>query len=85
MQTAGEIEQSFASLRIGAPKVHLNLALFPLFDAGEKPSEYLLLDDALDRWILGEEGFTARLNPDAKVYNQYDQLMRLDEWLGREA
>ena len=48
MQGAREIDQSFASLRIGAP-VHLNLALFPLFDDSEKSSEYLLLDDALDR------------------------------------
>lgn len=48
------------------------------------PQAHRYLDDALDRWILGSEGFTARLNPDAKVYNSYDQLMRLDEWLGRE-
>ncbi|MFV0644078.1 MAG: PD-(D/E)XK nuclease family protein, partial [Sphingomonadaceae bacterium] len=43
------------------------------------------LDEALSRWITGNEPFTARLNLDAKVYNTYDQLMRLDEWLGREA
>ena len=49
------------------------------------PEAQRYLDDALDRWILGSEGFTARLNPDAKVYNSYDQLMRLEEWLGREA
>ena len=49
MQVAREIDQSFASLRIGTPAIHLNLALFPLFDDGEKPSDYLLLDDALDR------------------------------------
>ena len=57
--------------------------------SGLAPEEFLpksahFLDDALDRWILGQEGFTARLNPDAKVYNTYDQLMRLEEWLGRE-
>jgi ATP-dependent helicase/nuclease subunit B len=39
------------------------------------------LDDALDRWILGPDPFTARLNPDLGGYNDYDQLMRLDEWL----
>lgn len=49
MQAAREIEQSFASLKIGAPKVHLNLALFPLFDDGDKVFDYLLLDDALER------------------------------------
>ena len=45
----------------------------------EKTHEYL--DDALDRWILGSEAFTARLNPDLGGYNDFDQLMRLDEWL----
>jgi ATP-dependent helicase/nuclease subunit B len=39
------------------------------------------LDDALDRWILGAEPFTARLNPDLPGYADYDQLMRLDEWI----
>jgi ATP-dependent helicase/nuclease subunit B len=48
------------------------------------PQAEFFLNDALDRWILGEEPFTARLNPDAPGYATYDQLMRLDEWLGRE-
>lgn len=39
------------------------------------------LDDALDRWILGTEPFTARLNPELGSYADYDQLMRLDEWI----
>jgi ATP-dependent helicase/nuclease subunit B len=39
------------------------------------------LNDALDRWILGAEPFTARLNPDLPSYADYDQLMRLDEWI----
>jgi ATP-dependent helicase/nuclease subunit B len=56
---------------------------------GIPPEEFLpqaewFLHDALDRWILGDEPFTARLNPDAPGYATYDQLMRLDEWLGRE-
>lgn len=41
------------------------------------------LGDAIDRWIKGEESFTARLNPDLGGYNDYDQLMRLDEWQAR--
>ena len=49
------------------------------------PEAQRYLDDALDRWILGDEPFTARLNPDAPAYATYDQLMRLDEWLGRGA
>ena len=48
----------------------------------EKSAEYL--EDAIDRWIVGNEPFTARLNPDLGGYNDYDQLMRLDEWQGRE-
>jgi len=48
------------------------------------PEAQRFLDDALDRWILGGEPFTARLNPDAPGYSTFDQLMRLDEWLGRE-
>lgn len=47
-----------------------------------KAREYLA--DALDKWIVGDAPFTARLNPDAKSYATYDQLMRLDEWMGRE-
>jgi ATP-dependent helicase/nuclease subunit B len=45
------------------------------------PETARYLDDALDRWILGTEPFTARLNPDLPGYADYDQLMRLDEWI----
>ena len=38
------------------------------------------LDEALGKWILGGEPFTARLNPQVASYDDYDQLMRLDEW-----
>jgi ATP-dependent helicase/nuclease subunit B len=48
------------------------------------PAAEAYLDDALDKWILGSEPFTARLNPDAPGYATFDQLMRLDEWMGRE-
>ncbi|WP_347303878.1 double-strand break repair protein AddB [Croceibacterium sp. TMG7-5b_MA50] len=55
--------------------------------SGIPPDDFLpeaerYLHDALDRWILGDEPFTARLNPDAPGYATYDQLMRLDEWMG---
>lgn len=46
-----------------------------------KTEEFLL--DAINRWIKGDEAFTARLNPDLAGYNDYDQLMRLDEWQAR--
>ncbi|GGB85931.1 double-strand break repair protein AddB [Novosphingobium endophyticum] len=45
------------------------------------PETERYLDDALDRWILGTEPFTARLNPELASYADYDQLMRLDEWI----
>lgn len=41
------------------------------------------LADAVARWIKGSEPFVARLNPDLGGYNDYDQLMRLDEWQAR--
>ncbi len=40
--------------------------------------------DAAGRWLLGEEPFEAKLNPAYAPYEDYDQLMRLEEWYGRE-
>ncbi len=40
-------------------------------------------DDAVARWLTGEEPFQARPHSDAPVFTDYDQLMRLDEWIGR--
>jgi ATP-dependent helicase/nuclease subunit B len=67
-------------------------AVEPVTDEEKKQDKMLLredflprtkdyLDDALDRWILGNEPFTARLNPELGSYADYDQLMRLDEWI----
>lgn len=52
---------------------------------GIEPDEFLpkseaFLHEALAKWILGDEPFTARENPDAPGYATYDQLMRLAEW-----
>jgi ATP-dependent helicase/nuclease subunit B len=41
------------------------------------------LREAIHTWILGDEPFTASLQPDLAGYNDYDQLMRLDEWQAR--
>ena len=49
------------------------------------PETERFLHDAIDRWIRGNEPFTARLNPDLPGYADYDQLMRLDEWQGRDS
>ncbi len=35
-------------------------------------------------WLTGEEPFTARLHPEHAPYGDYDQLMRLEEWYGRD-
>jgi ATP-dependent helicase/nuclease subunit B len=40
--------------------------------------------DAADKWLLGDEPFHAKLNPAYAPYEDYDQLMRLEEWYGRE-
>ncbi|HKT85660.1 MAG TPA: double-strand break repair protein AddB [Novosphingobium sp.] len=45
------------------------------------PETERYLNDALDKWILGNEPFIARLNPELANYADYDQLMRLDEWI----
>jgi len=45
------------------------------------PRTAAYLDDALDRWILGSDPFKAQFKPDLDGYNDFDQLMRLDEWL----
>ncbi|KLI62779.1 PD-(D/E)XK nuclease family protein [Aurantiacibacter marinus] len=57
--------------------------------SGIPPDDFLpeterFLEEALAKWILGDEPFTARLNPNAPGYSTYDQLMRLEEWQGRE-
>lgn len=40
--------------------------------------------DAAAEWLTGDAPFTAKLHPEYAPYGDYDQLMRLDEWYGRE-
>lgn len=40
---------------------------------------------AISKWILGNTPFTAKLHPEFAIYGDYDQLMRLQEWNGRQA
>ncbi|TGX49688.1 double-strand break repair protein AddB [Sphingomonas gei] len=60
-----------------------------------KRRDYLPADEFIDRavaqfegaarmWLTGDEPFTAKLHPDYAPYAEYDQLMRRDEWYGRE-
>jgi len=39
---------------------------------------------AAQAWLTGAEPFTAKLHPEYAPYGDYDQLMRRDEWYGRE-
>jgi ATP-dependent helicase/nuclease subunit B len=57
-------------------------------EKGLEPDRFLpfheeKLHEAIRRFIKGTDPFKARLNPDYKGYNEYDQLMRLEEWLVR--
>jgi ATP-dependent helicase/nuclease subunit B len=40
--------------------------------------------EAAGEWLTGDAPFTAKLVPDYATYADYDQLMRRDEWYGRE-
>ena len=40
---------------------------------------------AAQAWLTGDEPFTAKLHPEYAPYDEYDQLMRFDEWYGNEA
>ncbi|WP_375421342.1 double-strand break repair protein AddB [uncultured Sphingomonas sp.] len=42
------------------------------------------LAEAAGRWLTGDDAFTAKLVPEYAPYAEYDQLMRRDEWYGRE-
>lgn len=39
---------------------------------------------AADGWLLGSAPFRAEINPEVANYGDYDQLMRLEEWYGRD-
>lgn len=39
---------------------------------------------AVEKWLLGTEPYEAKLNPAYAPYEDYDQLMRLEEWYGRD-
>lgn len=42
------------------------------------------LREGIARWVNGDEPFKAKLAPEYAPYADYDQLMRLEEWYGRE-
>ncbi len=54
--------------------------------AGLTPDEFLsrheaYLDQAIQTYLLGDAPFRAKENPDYPGYSDYDQLMRLEEWI----
>lgn len=54
--------------------------------SGLAPEEFLprhemKLREAIARFIKGSDPFTAKENPDYPGYTDYDQLMRLEEWI----
>lgn len=56
--------------------------------SGLTPEDFLpehekRLSTAIERFILGSDPFTAKENPNYPGYSDYDQLMRLDEWIVR--
>ncbi len=40
--------------------------------------------ESAGKWLTGSERFTAKAVPDYATFADYDQLMRFDEWYGRE-
>ncbi|MEQ1540376.1 MAG: PD-(D/E)XK nuclease family protein, partial [Sphingorhabdus sp.] len=40
--------------------------------------------EAIEDWIIGDAPFTAKLHPEHAPYDDYNQLMRLNEWYGRQ-
>ena len=64
---------------------------FGFIDQPDKgnPREFLesahsVFAEAVRDWLLGERPFLAKLNAAYAPYGDYDQLMRLEEWYGRE-
>lgn len=41
-------------------------------------------EDVAATWLTGQAPFDAQVNPEVANYGDYDQLMRLEEWYGRD-
>ncbi len=58
-------------------------------DKGSEPGTFTAavlnrFAEAAGKYLTGTEPFTAKLHPAHAPYGDYDQLMRLEEWYGRE-
>ena len=67
-----------AQLKQRAPIVDALLAVQQAFAVAQA-------EEAIAQWILGDAPFTAKLHPEFAHYGDYDQLMRLQEWNGRQS
>ena len=56
---------------------HIETADFVAFIKGQA-------EEALAKWITGTASFAAKLHPEYANYEDYDQLMRKQEWDGRQ-
>ncbi|GAA4015954.1 double-strand break repair protein AddB [Sphingomonas swuensis] len=75
---------SLAREKKGAKRPGYRLAM----DQGD-PAAFLatarqVFAEAVGRWLTGDDAFTAKLRPAYARYDDYDQLMRLEEWAGRK-
>ncbi|MEQ1689054.1 MAG: double-strand break repair protein AddB, partial [Sphingopyxis sp.] len=43
-----------------------------------------IIEQSIARFLVGDEGFIAKLEPKYAPYADYDQLMRIEEWYGRD-
>ena len=84
---------AFEYWSLGKSKDGFGYVFSPVDDAGARDkivtAEFVGIaadnfKDAADKWLTGEEPFTAKLVPEFAPYAEYDQLMRRDEWYGRD-
>lgn len=59
-------------------------------DKKQKPEDFIEFalehaENAIAKWLLGDAPFTAKLHPEFAPYGDYDQLMRMQEWHGRQS
>lgn len=81
---------SLASAPKGGGLGHVSTPVGPKRGTGDEivPEEFTTLAArqlvaAVEAYLLGETPFVAKLHPEHAPYDEYDQLMRLDEWYGR--
>lgn len=84
--------KKFEYWSLGKEKGEFGSRIEPMKTKGKRsgivPEQFLpeherYLAEAIDRFILGNDPFTAKENPDYPGYSDYDQLMRLEEWIVR--